>query len=70
MKETTGKTWFRWEVNIKIVLREIVLGGVDWIHLAKDSDQWWAFINTVQNLSVNKMVGVSCVNEQLLASQK
>jgi hypothetical protein len=23
---------------------------VDWIHLAKDRDQWWAFANTVMNL--------------------
>jgi hypothetical protein len=26
----------RWEDNIKMDLREMVFGGVDWIHLAQD----------------------------------
>jgi hypothetical protein len=26
--------------------------GVEWIHLAQDRDQWWAFMNTVMNLWV------------------
>jgi hypothetical protein len=30
----------RWEVNIKMDLREIEFGGVDRIHLAQDRD-WW-----------------------------
>jgi hypothetical protein len=33
-------------------LREKVLGGVDWIHLAQDRDQWRAFVNMVMNLQV------------------
>jgi hypothetical protein len=31
-------------------LREIVLDGVDWIHLVRDRDQWLAIVNTVMNL--------------------
>jgi hypothetical protein len=31
-------------------LGEIGWEGVDWIHLNKDTDQWWALINTVMNL--------------------
>jgi hypothetical protein len=29
----------RWMVNIKMDLREIGLGGMDWIDLAQDRDQ-------------------------------
>jgi hypothetical protein len=28
-------------------LNETVGGGVDWIHLAQDSEQWWALMDTV-----------------------
>jgi hypothetical protein len=38
--------------NIKMVLREIGWGGIDWIDLAQDRDQWRAFVNTVMNLLV------------------
>jgi hypothetical protein len=30
--------------------REIRWGGVDWIYLAQDRDQWRALVNTVMNL--------------------
>jgi hypothetical protein len=33
-------------------LREIGLGGVDWIGLAQDRDQWRAVVNAVMNLRV------------------
>jgi hypothetical protein len=33
-------------------LREIESDGVDWIELARDRDQWRAFVNTVMNLRV------------------
>jgi hypothetical protein len=35
-----------------MVVREIGSGGVDWIDLAQDRDQWRALINTVMNLRV------------------
>jgi hypothetical protein len=38
--------------DIKIVLREIGLEDVDWIHLAQDKDRWWALVNTVMNLRI------------------
>jgi hypothetical protein len=38
--------------NIKIGLRKIVWGGMDWIDLAQDRDQWRALMNTVKNLRV------------------
>jgi hypothetical protein len=30
----------RWNDNMKMYLREIGWEGVDWIHLAQDTDQW------------------------------
>jgi hypothetical protein len=37
-------------------LREIQWGGMDWIDLAQDRDQWSALVNTVMNLRVPKNV--------------
>jgi hypothetical protein len=42
----------RWEDNIKMDLREIGWGGMYWIHLAQDRDQWKALLNTGMNLWV------------------
>jgi hypothetical protein len=39
-----------WEDNIKMDLREMGFGVVDWIHLAQDRDRWRALVNTVMNL--------------------
>jgi hypothetical protein len=41
----------RWEVGIKMDLREIGW-GVQWIHLAQDRDRWRAVVNAVMNLRV------------------
>jgi hypothetical protein len=38
--------------NIKIDFREIGWGGMDWIDLAEDRDQWRSSLNTVTNLRV------------------
>jgi hypothetical protein len=42
----------RWVDNIRMGLREIEWGGMDWIDLAQDRDQWKALVNTVMNLRV------------------
>jgi hypothetical protein len=34
------RTRRRWEDNIKMDFREIEWGGIDWIDLAQDRDQW------------------------------
>jgi hypothetical protein len=39
----------RWE-NIRMALREIGWGGMDWIDLTLDRDQWRAVVNTAMNL--------------------
>jgi hypothetical protein len=33
-----------WEGNTKIDLKEIGLGGMDWIYLAQDRQEGWAFV--------------------------
>jgi hypothetical protein len=38
--------------NIKMDLRAIGWGGLDWIDMAQDRDQWRALVNTVLNLQV------------------
>jgi hypothetical protein len=43
----------RWGDNIRLCLREIGWGGMDWIDLAQDRDQWRALVNTVMNLWVS-----------------
>jgi hypothetical protein len=48
-----GRPRRRWEDNIKMDLREIGFGDVDWIDLAQDRDWWWALVNTVMNLRVS-----------------
>jgi hypothetical protein len=47
-----GKPWRRWEDNIKMDLREIGFGDVDWIHCAQDRDRRRALVNTLINLRV------------------
>jgi hypothetical protein len=51
-KRPLGRPRCRWEYNIMMILREIGWGGVDWIDLAQDRDQWRALVNTVMNLRV------------------
>jgi hypothetical protein len=51
-KRPLGSPRCRWEDNTKLNLREIRIDGVNWIHLAQDKVQWWAFMNTVMNFWV------------------
>jgi hypothetical protein len=51
-KGLLGRHIRRWEVNIRMDLREIGWGSMDWIDLAQDRDQWRALMNTVMNIRV------------------
>jgi hypothetical protein len=51
-KRLLGRPRRRSVDNIKIDLREIGWGGMDWIDLAQDRGQWMALVNTVMNLWV------------------
>jgi hypothetical protein len=47
-----GRSRRRWEDNIKMNLREIEYGGMDWIYLPQDRDPWRALVNTIINIRV------------------
>jgi hypothetical protein len=51
-KRPLGRPRCRWVDNIEMDVREIEWGGMDWIGLAQDRDQWRALVNTVMNLRV------------------
>jgi hypothetical protein len=45
-----GKPRTRWKDNIKIDLRLMGCGGVNWNHQAQVRDQWRALVSTIMNL--------------------
>jgi hypothetical protein len=47
-----GRPRRRWVDNIRMDLREVEWGDVDWIGLAQDRDRWTALVNLVLNLWV------------------
>ena len=51
-RETTWKTYARWEDNIKMDLKELGWGGMNWVALALGRDRWRALVNTVMYLRV------------------
>jgi hypothetical protein len=51
-KRPLGRPRRKWEDGIRMDLRETCLGGVDWIRLAQDRDQWRAVVSAVMNLRV------------------
>jgi hypothetical protein len=51
-------------------LREIGWGGMDWIHLAQDGDQWRSLVNTAMNLRVPQNVENFLSGWRLVASRE
>jgi hypothetical protein len=51
-KRPLGRPRRRWVDNIRMDLREVEWGDVDWICLAKDRNRWRALKNSVLNLRV------------------
>jgi hypothetical protein len=51
-KRPLGIPRHRWEDNIKMDIKEIGMGGANWIRLARDRVQWRALVSTVMNLRV------------------
>jgi hypothetical protein len=51
-KRPLGRFRHRWEDNIKMDLKEVECGGMDWIDVVQDKDRWRALVNAVMNLQV------------------
>jgi hypothetical protein len=51
-KRSLGRPRQRWEDGIRMDLKEIGLGGVDWIRLAQDRNRWRTVVSAVMNLQV------------------
>jgi hypothetical protein len=51
-KRPLGRPRRRSEENVEMDLRDIQWGGMDWIDLAQDRDQWRALVSMVMNLRV------------------
>jgi hypothetical protein len=49
-KRPLGRLRRRWEGNIEMDLREIGWGGMNWINLTQDRDQWRALVNMVMSV--------------------
>jgi hypothetical protein len=45
-----GRPERRWEDNVKMDLREVICGDVDWIDVAQGRDRWRPLVITVMNL--------------------
>jgi hypothetical protein len=51
-KRPLGRPRGSWVDNVKMYLREIMWGGMGWIHVSQDREQWRALVNTLMNLWV------------------
>jgi len=51
-KRPLGRPRRRWVDNIRMDLREVGCGYVDWIGLAQDRDRWRMLVSAVMNLGV------------------
>jgi hypothetical protein len=51
-KRPLGRPTCRWENVIKMVLREVRWGRIDWIDLAQNRDRWRALVKAVLELWV------------------
>jgi hypothetical protein len=47
-----GKPRREWVDNVRVDVRKIGLGVVDWIGLTQDRNKWRALVNAVMNLRV------------------
>jgi hypothetical protein len=56
-KRQLGRPRRKWENIIKMDLRNMGWGGVDWIDLAQHKEQWRPLVNMVMNIRVPLSVG-------------
>jgi len=51
-KRSLGRPRRRWENTIKMDLKEVGCGVIDWVGLAQERDRWRALVNVVMNTRV------------------
>ena len=51
-KRPFGRPRQRWEDNVRVNLRGVGCGCVDWMELAQDRGGWRALVSAVMNLRV------------------
>ena len=56
-KRPFGRPRHRWEDNIKMDLKGMGCGGLDWINLAQDMDGYRALVKAIMNFRVPFNVG-------------
>jgi hypothetical protein len=56
-KKPLGRPGHRWEVKIKMGIKEVGLEDVDRIYLAQNGNKWWDLVNTVMNFWTYKNAG-------------
>jgi len=52
VRRPLGRPRRRWEDNIRMDLREVGCGCVDWMELAQDRDRWRALVSAVINIRI------------------
>jgi hypothetical protein len=56
-KRQLGEPRHRWENNIKVDLREIGWGGMDWSDLAQNNGPWRVLVSIEMNLRISYNIG-------------
>jgi hypothetical protein len=51
-KRPIGRPRSRWEVYIKMGIKDLGSDNVAWIDLAKYTEKWWALVRVVMSISV------------------
>ena len=51
-KRHLGRPRRRWEDNIRLDLKEIVINTRNWVYSAQDRDYWRSLLNAVLNLQI------------------
>jgi len=57
-RQLLGRISLKEENNRQINLKETGCESMNWIHLVRNEEQWWAFVDTVMNFGFHKTRGI------------